>query len=254
MISPKKIKSSPVLQTQHSSSLISESEKIDKKESFFNYKNYIMLGIFAILSLIVYYLYRKLKDSEKKLDSIESIIDKKINTLDQNIQIQQQLMTQKLNMFEAMTAQQKLFINTKIDELSSTVQNHINFIRSQTPMSIPPHPQNLQQNSLKKQSATMSNMSNMSNNNDDFDITDLLIQQPTIVLEVNSFKQNQHKSSVIIEDDEQRESSEIESDLDKELVNELNELNELKELENSEDKVEKIENKDQENEEKEQKE
>lgn len=250
MISPKKIKS-PILQTPQSNTEISSPLKSDKNGSYGynNYKYYIIIGVFVVLGIVIYYLYKKLRDTERKLDNIDSMIDKKINTLDQTIQTQQQIMTQKLNVFEAMTAQQKLFINTKIDELTSTVQNHINFIRSQSmqvrqaysqppqspqnfPQSPPPSVESQRSGLSQSQQSPELNIHNNKSVNNDFDLTDLLIQPTTIVLDImNSGRQPQKSSVIIEEDDEHRESSEIDSDLDKELINELNEL---KQLENDE--------------------
>jgi hypothetical protein len=132
MLSPKKISSSPSSSQPHSQSQNANNTNFVKGTiSIFNYKNYIIIGLFLIVGLIIFYLYKKLKNVENKLESIDSSIDKKINTIDQSIQTQQQLMSQKLNLFEALGAQQKLFINTKIDELTNTVQSHINFIKNE---------------------------------------------------------------------------------------------------------------------------
>ena len=92
----------------------------------------ISLFFFFIVSLIVsYLLYRKIKETNKKIENIESTVDKKVNTIDTSIQNQQQFINQKINLLEAITAQQKLIINQKMDEFSTVVQSNITSLKKQ---------------------------------------------------------------------------------------------------------------------------
>ena len=98
---------------------------------FLKNKNIIVFGSIGVCCLVSFYLYRKLRVIEQKMETIENTIYKKVELVEASINQQQHLITQKMQLFETLSTQQKLFINQKVDELTSTVQNHIQFIKKQ---------------------------------------------------------------------------------------------------------------------------
>lgn len=101
---------------------------------FLKNKNIIVFGSIGVCCLVSFYLYRKLRVIEQKMETIENTIYKKVELVEASINQQQHLITQKMQLFETMSAQQKIFINQKVDELASTVQAHIQFIKKQNRM------------------------------------------------------------------------------------------------------------------------
>ena len=101
---------------------------------FLKNKNIIVFGSIGVCCLVSFYLYRKLRVIEQKMETIENTIYKKVELVEASINQQQHLITQKMQLFETLSTQQKLFINQKVDELTSTVQSHIQFIKKQNRM------------------------------------------------------------------------------------------------------------------------
>ena len=98
---------------------------------FLKNKNIVVFGVVGACCLVSFYLYRKLRAIEQKMETSENTIYKKVELVEASISQQQHLITQKMQLFETMTTQQKIFINQKVDELASTVQSHILFIKTQ---------------------------------------------------------------------------------------------------------------------------
>lgn len=98
---------------------------------FLKNKNIIVFGAVGVCCLVSFYLYRKLRVIEQKMETIENTIYKKVELVEASINQHQNLITQKMQLFETLATQQKIFINQKVDELASTVQSHIQFIKRQ---------------------------------------------------------------------------------------------------------------------------
>jgi hypothetical protein len=118
--------------SSHSSDSIREHQREYKMSSIlslFDIKTALIILLTIIFSIVSYYFYKRI--TEKKIENMESNIDKRVNMIDNSIQHQQQFINQKINLLEALTAQQKLIINQKMDEFTSVVQLNISSLRNQ---------------------------------------------------------------------------------------------------------------------------
>ena len=120
--------------SSHSSDSIREHQREYKMSSIlslFDIKTALIILLTIIFSIVSYYFYKRIRETEKKIENMESNIDKRVNMIDNSIQHQQQFINQKINLLEALTAQQKLIINQKMDEFTSVVQLNISSLKNQ---------------------------------------------------------------------------------------------------------------------------
>lgn len=100
---------------------------------------WILVGLVIVLAIAVFWMYRRLKDIENRVTNMDRSVEKILSKHEKTL-------TEKMDQFEKSSVTQRHFIQEKVDELSRTVQQHMEYLRGNIMMSPPPPPQHVVHN------------------------------------------------------------------------------------------------------------
>lgn len=84
---------------------------------------WVIVIVVVVLVLVVVWMYRRLKQVETKLHHMDRAVEQTLLRHDQAL-------TQKIEQFEKSSSDHRQFMQVKVDELTRTVQEHMNYLRS----------------------------------------------------------------------------------------------------------------------------